>query len=67
MNRTAPRQIDTCLFDLDGTLINSIELIRQSYAHTLRAHGVHGQRFGATQKMRVIGKLVLQRREVLGL
>lgn len=28
----------TALFDLDGTLIDSIELIRRSYAHTLRAH-----------------------------
>lgn len=26
------------LFDLDGTLIDSIDLIRQSYAHTLRIH-----------------------------
>jgi pyrophosphatase PpaX len=40
MHRNDPRQIDTCLFDLDGTLIDSIELIRQSYAHTLRSHGV---------------------------
>ncbi|MBL8803096.1 MAG: HAD-IA family hydrolase [Planctomycetes bacterium] len=30
--------VDTALFDLDGTLIDSIELIRQSYAHTLRVH-----------------------------
>lgn len=29
---------ETFLFDLDGTLIDSIELIRRSYAHTLRAH-----------------------------
>ncbi|MBI5364722.1 MAG: HAD-IA family hydrolase [Planctomycetes bacterium] len=28
----------TVLFDLDGTLIDSIELIRRSYEHTLRAH-----------------------------
>jgi len=40
MHRPAPRTIDTCLFDLDGTLIDSIELIRQSYAHTLREHGL---------------------------
>jgi HAD superfamily hydrolase (TIGR01549 family) len=33
------RIIDTVLFDLDGTLIDSIELIRQSYEHTLRRHG----------------------------
>jgi pyrophosphatase PpaX len=37
MHRTE-RAIDTCLFDLDGTLIDSIELIRLSYAHTLRVH-----------------------------
>lgn len=29
---------DTVLFDLDGTLIDSIELIRRSYDHTLRVH-----------------------------
>lgn len=28
----------TLLFDLDGTLIDSIELIRRSYDHTLRVH-----------------------------
>jgi pyrophosphatase PpaX len=28
----------TFLFDLDGTLIDSIELILQSYRHTMRAH-----------------------------
>ena len=28
----------TVLFDLDGTLIDSIELIRRSYDHTLRTH-----------------------------
>jgi pyrophosphatase PpaX len=32
------RALDTFLFDLDGTLIDSIELIRRSYAHTLREH-----------------------------
>jgi pyrophosphatase PpaX len=31
-------ELDTCLFDLDGTLIDSIELIRRSYLHTLREH-----------------------------
>lgn len=36
--RASVRRIDTALFDLDGTLIDSIELIRQSYAHTLRVH-----------------------------
>ncbi|MCY2960116.1 MAG: HAD-IA family hydrolase [Planctomycetota bacterium] len=30
--------IQTALFDLDGTLIDSIELIRLSYEHTLRVH-----------------------------
>lgn len=30
--------LDTFLFDLDGTLIDSIELIRVSYVHTLRVH-----------------------------
>jgi pyrophosphatase PpaX len=30
--------IETALFDLDGTLIDSIELIRRSYEHTLRVH-----------------------------
>ncbi|MBK7876289.1 MAG: HAD-IA family hydrolase [Planctomycetes bacterium] len=30
--------IDTVLFDLDGTLIDSIELIRRSYDHTLHVH-----------------------------
>jgi pyrophosphatase PpaX len=29
----------TCLFDLDGTLIDSIALIRSSYEHALVAHG----------------------------
>jgi pyrophosphatase PpaX len=32
--------IDTVLFDLDGTLIDSIRLILDSYRHTLAAHGV---------------------------
>lgn len=31
--------IRTVLFDLDGTLIDSIELILASYRHTLAAHG----------------------------
>ena len=30
--------LETCLFDLDGTLIDSIELILSSYRHTLIAH-----------------------------
>ena len=30
--------ITTVLFDLDGTLIDSIELIRQSFRHTIRTH-----------------------------
>ena len=33
------RQINTVLFDLDGTLIDSIELILASYRHTMRTHG----------------------------
>lgn len=32
--------LDTVLFDLDGTLIDSIELIRRSYVHTLEVHGI---------------------------
>jgi len=31
-------QLSTFLFDLDGTLIDSVELILRSYRHTLRAH-----------------------------
>ncbi len=31
--------IDTFLFDLDGTLIDSIELILSSFRHTIREHG----------------------------
>jgi pyrophosphatase PpaX len=30
--------LDTFLFDLDGTLIDSIELIRRSFEHALRVH-----------------------------
>jgi len=30
--------LSTFLFDLDGTLINSIELILRSYRHTMRTH-----------------------------
>jgi len=33
------REIGTVLFDLDGTLIDSIELILASYRHTMRTHG----------------------------
>ena len=32
--------IQTFLFDLDGTLIDSIRLILDSYHHTLAAHGL---------------------------
>src|SRR3954469_23716015 len=32
--------IQTVLFDLDGTLINSIRLILDSYHHTLATHGI---------------------------
>lgn len=31
--------LEAVLFDLDGTLIDSIELIRRSYGHTLHVHG----------------------------
>jgi pyrophosphatase PpaX len=31
---------DTLLFDLDGTLIDSVRLILDSYHHTLRMHGI---------------------------
>ncbi len=33
------RPVTTVLFDLDGTLIDSIDLILSSYRHTMRAHG----------------------------
>jgi pyrophosphatase PpaX len=32
--------LQTILFDLDGTLIDSIQLILESYHHTLAAHGI---------------------------
>ena len=32
--------LDTFLFDLDGTLIDSVQLILDSYHHTLAAHGL---------------------------
>ena len=35
--------IETVLFDLDGTIIDSIDLIVQSYNHTLAAHGLPTQ------------------------
>jgi pyrophosphatase PpaX len=34
------KRYDTLLFDLDGTLINSVKLILDSYHHTLRVHGI---------------------------
>ena len=34
------RSTDCLLFDLDGTLIDSIALIRASYAHALSVHGL---------------------------
>jgi len=38
---TDPRPtLQTFLFDLDGTIIDSIRLIIDSYHHTLRAHGL---------------------------
>jgi pyrophosphatase PpaX len=33
-------RLDTFLFDLDGTLIDSVRLILDSYHHTLAAHGL---------------------------
>ena len=36
----AQRRISTLLFDLDGTLIDSIRLILDSYHHTVRTHGL---------------------------
>lgn len=35
---TSPTRFSTYLFDLDGTLIDSIALILESYRHTLRTH-----------------------------
>ena len=35
-----PKPIRTMLFDLDGTIIDSIRLILDSYHHTLAAHGI---------------------------
>ncbi len=34
------RSCQTILFDLDGTLIDSVDLIVDSYQHTFRVHGV---------------------------
>lgn len=36
----AVRRFDAVLFDLDGTLLDSIELILASYRHTLARHGL---------------------------
>jgi pyrophosphatase PpaX len=47
------RAIETVLFDLDGTLIDSIELILESYRHTMRTHG-HGE-VPDTEWMRGVG------------
>jgi len=38
--RSVGEPIETCLFDLDGTLIDSIELIFRSYEHTYAVHGM---------------------------
>ena len=37
---SAPEHTRALLFDLDGTLIDSIELILRSYEHTLAVHGL---------------------------
>jgi pyrophosphatase PpaX len=37
--RKAQRPLQVVLFDLDGTLIDSTDLIVESYAHTYRTHG----------------------------
>ena len=34
----ADRRFETCLFDLDGTLIDSTDLITSAFAHTFRTH-----------------------------
>ena len=34
------KKLQTILFDLDGTLIDSVRLILDSYHHTLRQHGL---------------------------
>lgn len=39
MIRKAERPLRFVLFDLDGTLIDSTDLIVESYAHTYRSHG----------------------------
>lgn len=40
-NYVAPMpRFDTVLYDLDGTLIDSVRLILDSYHHTLRVHGI---------------------------
>jgi len=39
-SRREARPLETCLFDLDGTLIDSIELIYRSYEHTYAAFGM---------------------------
>jgi len=33
--------ITTVLFDLDGTLIDTVELILENYRHTVRVHGLN--------------------------
>lgn len=49
--------IETCLFDLDGTLVDSIELIFRSYEH---AYAAHGRRVPArTELVRGLGRTLM--------
>src|SRR5262245_2921548 len=55
MTRSTPRDTSrTVLFDLDGTLIDSIDLIRRSYDHTLNTH--LGREMAATEWLAGLGR-----------